>query len=94
LHRGAVPYDVPFASNPLTQILADSVDFERLVGAPIKLFVTATNVRTGAAASSATRNSRPTSCSLRLPATMFQAVEIDGEAYWTAATRATRRCRR
>jgi NTE family protein len=42
------PYDTnPMGSNPLRQILLDSVDFERLAAAPIKLFVTATNVRTG-----------------------------------------------
>ena len=35
------------ATNPLRDILAESVDFERLAQAPIKLFVTATNVRTG-----------------------------------------------
>ena len=39
------PYDIPFASNPLSKILADSVDFKRIATAPIKLFVTATNVR-------------------------------------------------
>src|SRR5262245_36530547 len=42
------PYDVnPLGSNPLRDVLADSVDFARLARAPIKLFVTATNVRTG-----------------------------------------------
>jgi hypothetical protein len=42
------PYDLnPGGFNPLQQILADCIDFERLGRAPIKLFVTATNVRTG-----------------------------------------------
>ena len=42
------PYDLnPDGANPLREILAESVDFERLAQAPIKLFVTATNVRTG-----------------------------------------------
>src|SRR5215510_13454367 len=44
--RVVSPYDInPFGSNPLRQILADSVDFNRLARAPIKIFVTATNVR-------------------------------------------------
>ena len=42
------PYDLnPAGINPLTRILDDSIDFERLARSPIKLFVTATNVRTG-----------------------------------------------
>jgi NTE family protein len=78
------PYDTnPFGSNPLTQILADSVRFDRLAVAPIKLFVTATNVRTGRGR--VFRNADLTPhvllASACLP-TMFQAVEIDGEAYW------------
>ena len=78
------PYDLnPFGSNPLSQILADSVDFARLASAPIKLFITATNVRTGRGR--IFRNPEITPdvllASACLP-TMFQAVEIDGEAYW------------
>ena len=78
------PYDTnPFGANPLRQVLADSVDFERLVKAPIKLFVTATNVRTGRGR--IFRNADITAdvllASACLP-TLFQAVEIDGEAYW------------
>ncbi len=42
------PYDLsPGGANPLRDILAETVDFGRLAQAPIKLFVTATNVRTG-----------------------------------------------
>ncbi len=42
------PYDLnPAGANPLRAILAETVDFERLAASPIKLFVTATNVRTG-----------------------------------------------
>src|SRR5262249_6714457 len=37
----------PSACTPLRHILAQSVEFDRLATAPIKLFVTATNVRTG-----------------------------------------------
>ena len=42
------PYDLnPKGSNPLRDILTEIVDFERVAQAPIKLFVTATNVSTG-----------------------------------------------
>ena len=78
------PYDTnPFGSNPLTQILADSVRFDRLAAAPIKLFITATNVRTGRGRVFRNADLTPDVllASACLP-TMFQAVEIDGEAYW------------
>ena len=59
------------------------VDFKRLATAPIKLFITATNVRTGRPR--VFRNAELTPevlfASACLP-TMFQAVEIDGDAYW------------
>jgi NTE family protein len=78
------PYDLnPGGANPLSEILAECVDFERVAKAPIKLFVTATNVRTGRGR--VFRNADLTSdvllASACLP-TMFQAVEIDGDAYW------------
>jgi NTE family protein len=42
------PYDLnPLGFDPLRSILAESLDFDRLVRSPIKLFITATNVRTG-----------------------------------------------
>jgi NTE family protein len=75
------PYDIrsrPSADPDFT----DSVDFSRLAAAPIKLF-TPTNVRTGVGR--VFRNAEITPdvllASACLP-TMFQAVEIDGEAYW------------
>jgi len=78
------PYDLnPLGNHPLRSILADMVDFEALAGSPIKLFITATNVRTGAG--HVFRNAQITPDVLLasgcLP-TMFQAVEIDGEFYW------------
>jgi NTE family protein len=78
------PYDMPFAPpNPLRDILAQTVDFGRLATAPVKLFITATNVRTGRGR--VFRNNEVTPdvllASACLP-TVFQAVEIDGEAYW------------
>jgi NTE family protein len=78
------PYDLnPLGHHPLRPILADMVDFEALASSPIKLFITATNVRTGAG--HVFRNAQITPDVLLasgcLP-TMFQAVEIDGEFYW------------
>jgi NTE family protein len=78
------PYDLnPGGYNPLTAILEASIDFKRLVQSPIKLFVTATNVRTGRGR--IFRNAELTPevllASACLP-TMFQAIEIDGEPYW------------
>jgi NTE family protein len=78
------PYDLnPLGFNPLRTILAESIDFGRLANAPIKLFITATNVRTGRGR--IFRNAEITAdvllASACLP-TMFQAIEIDGEPYW------------
>ncbi len=78
------PYDLnPGGFNPLRQILTECIDFERLATAPIKLFVTATNVRTGQGRVFRNREISPDVllASACLP-TMFQAVEIDGEDYW------------
>jgi NTE family protein len=73
----------PLATNPLHQILADLIDFDRLAGAAIKLFVTATNVHTGRGRVFRNREITPDVllASACLPQ-LFQAVEIDGEAYW------------
>jgi NTE family protein len=78
------PYDLnPMGNHPLSPILADMVDFECLASARIRLFITATNVRTGSGR--VFRNAEITPDVLLasgcLP-TMFQAVEIDGEFYW------------
>ena len=84
MSRLVSPYDLnPFGLNPLRGILAESVDFDRLDRSPIKLFITATNVRTGRGR--IFRNADITAdvllASACLP-TMFRAVEIEGEAYW------------
>jgi NTE family protein len=84
MSRSFSPYDLnPRGVNPLRDILAETVNFDRLAGSPIKLFVTATNVSTGRGR--VFRNSELTPdvllASACLP-TMFQAVDIDGEAYW------------
>jgi NTE family protein len=78
------PYDAnPFGTNPLRSILTEMIDFSRLSRSSIKLFVTATNVRTGRGR--VFRNDQITSdvllASACLP-TLFQAIEIDGESYW------------
>ena len=78
------PYDLnPGGANPLRDILAESIDFARLARAPIKVFVTATNVRTGRGRVFRNSDIGPDVmlASACLP-TMFQAVEIDGEPYW------------
>jgi len=84
MSRVLSPYDLnPLGLNPLRGILAESIDFRRLADSPIKLFITATNVRTGRGR--VFRNAEITPdvllASACLP-TMFQAITIDGEAYW------------
>jgi NTE family protein len=67
----------------LREILAELIDFKLLPQAPIKLFITATNVRTGRG--HVFKNNAITAdvllASACLP-TLFQAIEIDGEPYW------------
>jgi NTE family protein len=77
------PYAIGGAGNPLRDILADLIDFERLASGPVKLFITATNVRTGRGRVFRSHEVTPEVllASACLP-TMFQAVEIDGEPYW------------
>jgi NTE family protein len=78
------PYDLnPRGNNPLTAILDESIDFERLARSPIKLFITATNVHTGRGRVFRNADITPDVllASACLP-TMFQAIEIDGEPYW------------
>jgi NTE family protein len=78
------PYHLnPADYNPLRAILAESIDFERLANSAVKLFITATSVRTGRGR--IFRNAEVSAdvllASACLP-TMFQAIEIDGEHYW------------
>ena len=78
------PYDLnPGGFNPLRDVLADCVNFDRLANASIKLFVNTTNVRTGRGR--IFRNAEITPDVLLASACLpqlFQAIEIDGEAYW------------
>src|SRR5215472_11029044 len=78
------PYDLNFAgTNRLRQVIAESVDFARVASSSLRLFVTATSVRTGRGR--VFRNAELTPdvllASACLP-TLFHAVEIDGEPYW------------
>jgi NTE family protein len=78
------PYDLnPGGFNPLRDVLAECVNFDRLANSTIKLFVNTTNVRTGRGR--IFRNAEITAdvllASACLPQ-MFQAIEIDGDAYW------------
>jgi len=84
MSRLVSPYDLnPMGNNPLRAILAETINFDRLPHAPIKLFITATNVRTGRG--HVFKNNAITPdvllASACLP-TMFQAIEIEGEPYW------------
>ncbi len=80
------PYEFnPLNRNPLRDVLESSVDFEALRrnGRQIKLFLSATNVRTGKIKvferhEIGAQHVLASGC---LPF-MFQAVEIDGEHYW------------
>ncbi len=78
------PYDLnPSGANALSDVLEKAIDFERLRSSPVKLFITATNVRTGRGR--VFRNAEITPAVLLASAclpTLFQAVEIDGEGYW------------
>ncbi|WP_334176367.1 patatin-like phospholipase family protein [Pseudoxanthobacter sp.] len=78
------PYDLnPGGLNPLRSILQKYVNVDHLVKSDIKLFVTATNVATGQPR--IFRNAEITADALLASAclpTMYQAIEIDGEAYW------------
>ena len=81
-----LPYEFnPLGQNPLRDALLDIVDFTALTAqtCPIKLYLAATNVRTGKV--KVVANSEISVDSVLASACLpflFQAVEIDGEAYW------------
>jgi len=85
LTRQFSPYELnPLDINPLRDLVAREVDFERVNSCDaLKVFVTATNVRTGRARtfSQPQLTVDAVMASACLPF-MFKAVEIDGEAYW------------
>ena len=80
------PYQLnPFQFNPLKDVLNKVVDFDELAkcNETIRLFISATNVRTGKIKvfENAAMSADAVLASACLPY-VFQAVEIDGEAYW------------
>jgi NTE family protein len=84
MSRVLSPYDLnPLGLNPLRAIIAETINFDRVARAPIRLFITATNVRTGRGR--IFRNKEISVdvllASACLP-TMFKAIEIDGDPYW------------
>jgi NTE family protein len=86
LTRLMSPYEFnPMNLNPLRDVLEQSVDFAVLQreDCPVKLFLSATNVRTGKVKIFEHHELTASAvlASACLPF-MFQAVEIDGEAYW------------
>ncbi|TDO00094.1 patatin-like phospholipase family protein [Halomonas ventosae] len=85
MSRLVSPYQFnPFNINPLRDIVAERVDFARVRACEdLKLFVTATNVRSGKQRifSREEMSLDAVMASACLP-NVFQAVEIDGEAYW------------
>ena len=79
------PYQAnPFGLNPLRDLIKREVDFDLLAQQRyLKVFVAATNVRTGRGEifSGARVSADAVMASACLPA-MFQAVQIEGEYYW------------
>lgn len=79
------PYQLnPFELNPLRDVVRAQFDFERLRrSCPLKLFIAATQVRTGKVRLFRTRELSEDAllASACLP-TLHHAVEIDGEHYW------------
>jgi len=71
----------PFGLNPVPP-LAEIIYFDRLARAPILLFITATNVRTGRGRVLPQRGNHPTSFSLRLSATMVPGDRDRRRSYW------------
>jgi NTE family protein len=81
----ASPYEFnPWNFNPLRDALTETVDFEALrKGCPIRLFLSTTDVRTGKVRVFRTEEitADVVLAAACLPY-LFQAVEIDGAAYW------------
>ncbi|GGF76487.1 alpha/beta hydrolase [Azorhizobium oxalatiphilum] len=78
------PYDLnPLNINPLRDILTAHVDFEAIRASDVKVFISATNVRTGRARifGHEEMTAEAVMASACLPQ-LFQAVEIDGVPYW------------
>jgi NTE family protein len=84
LGRVLSPYDMPTGGiNPLKDVLDKAIDFKALNAGPIKVFICATNVRTGRGRVFRTHeiNTNVLLASACLP-TLFRAIEIEGDPYW------------
>jgi NTE family protein len=85
LSRVLAPHQFnPFDINPLRDLLAATIDFDRVNSCPsLKVFVTATNVRTGRGRvfRKGELSIDTVMASACLPF-MYKPVEIEGEAYW------------
>lgn len=85
INRVFSPYELnPLNLNPLRDLIGDIVDFSRVNRcSAIKVFVTATNVRTGRPKvfRQPDMSANAVMASAALPF-LFHAVEINGEAYW------------
>ena len=95
LSRLVSPYDLnPLGKNPLRDILSGLIDFKQLAQAPIKLFITATNVRTGRGHVFKNNAITPTSCSpLPVCRRCFRRSKLTVNPIGTAAIPATRHSR-
>jgi NTE family protein len=84
LSRLVSPYELnPLGFDPLREILARHVDFDRVKTGGIGLHVAATNVRTGLPRIfSGDEVSADTVLASACLPQLYRAVEIDGEAYW------------
>jgi NTE family protein len=85
LTRNFSPYQLnPLDLNPLRQIVTEQIDFERLrAESELKLFVAATQVRTGKLRLFRTEElSVDTLLASACLPSLQRAIEIDGEAYW------------
>lgn len=73
----------PMDINPLRDLLQRDVDFRAVASGPLKVFVSATHVKTGKAVifSGEQVSAQAVMASACLPQ-LFRAVEIDGQAYW------------
>jgi len=84
LSRFFSPYQLnPFNLNPLRDILSSQVDFDRLKGCKLKLFIAATQVNTGMPRlfGTAELSLDVLLASACIP-TLHHTIEIEGEAYW------------
>ncbi|TVQ84727.1 MAG: patatin-like phospholipase family protein [Micavibrio sp.] len=83
--RSFSPYELnPLDINPLRDLVAEIIDFDRVNSCDkTKIFVTATNVRSGTAHifQQPELTAETLMASAALPY-LYKAVEIDGEAYW------------